>query len=399
MGKKILVLTPRFPYPLIGGDKIRIYNICKGLSEEGNNLTLLSFIADSKEAEFAESGEIRKVFNRTVTVLMPKWKSYLNALLGLFKRLPLQVSYYQSREMEVLVKKELETGNYDAVLVHLIRMAPYVAEVKGIKKVLEMTDALSLFYGRSSEQRSLNLLGFIYRIEKNKAKRYEQECIEKFDFTSVISEIDRNFLLKNSAAPNPGKIKIVPHGVSEGIVKLVSDKYDKNLVSFFGNMRTYQNTDMTLYFIAEIWPLIRNKNPLAKFYVIGNEPPKSIRDFDGKNGIKITGKVPVAFDYVKNSCVSICPMRVGAGVQTKILESMAMGVPVVTNSFGAEGIDAVSGQDFLVAEKPEDFANHVLNLMSDENLRERIGQGGKKVVMEKYYYPDIVRKYYVDIFN
>jgi len=395
---KILILTPRLPYPVIGGDKIRIYNICKILSEAGHQLTLLSFVENKNEAELAQNHPDKRIFSRVSTIVLSKQKSWFNSFIGLFRRWPLQISYYQSKKMTSLADKEIASGNYDAILVHLIRMAPYAMKHSNVKKVLEMTDAISMNYSRSGKYKvkglsgKVYLLGQLYRIEEERVRRYEEECIDKFDSTVVVSDVDRNYLTKNLTSAIREKVKVIPHGVAEKFLEVASVDYNPNLIIFMGNMRTFQNTDAALYFIKEIYPLIQAKHQSVKFRVIGNEPPLALRKFDGQKGIEITGRVDEVINYAKGAAVSVCPMRIGAGIQTKVLESMAMGVPVVLTSVAAEGIEGKAGEHFLVADTAQEFAAEVLKIIKNPSLRNRLSRAGKELA-RRYRYSVIAQEY------
>lgn len=393
MSKKILVLTPRFPYPLIGGDKIRILSIVKGLIREGHKVSLISFITSRQEVALSQESELGDIFSSIKTVLLPKWKSYLNVLRGLISRKPLQVFYYQSGKMKLLIDQELSLGKYDVVLVHLIRMAPYVIGRNDIQKVLEMTDAISLNYARSRQYRSGGLLGIMYRIEEERVRRYEQRCIERFDFSVVVSGVDRDHLIKTSNKERHQKIKVIPHGVQDLFLKYDFQDYDPNLLVFIGNLRTLQNNDAILYFVKEIYPFIKLHRPAARLRIVGANPSKVVRNLDNKNGVKVTGKVENIVDYVKDACVSVSPIRIGAGMRGKILESMAMGIPVVATSVGVEGIEeARSDNHLLIADTPESFANAVIKVMENPSLRDSLSKAGRELA-RRYRYSAIAQEY------
>lgn len=381
MSKKILVLTPRLPYPTIGGDKLRIYRICKDLRDAGCELTLLSLVANNNEARSATSHEMSSIFKEVVAVKLPMWKSYLRVFLGLVSSSPLQINYYRSRQMQVLVNSKLKTGKFDSVLVHLVRMAPYVIDKPNIKKVIEMTDAISLNYKRSREHGSRGIMGKIYRIEEQKVKKYEEVCVEKFDATVVVSPEDRAWLLKSNPIAER-KIKLIPLGISDDFLNFVpQNNYNQDLIIFIGNMRTYQNDDAIRYFIKEIFPLVKVARPEAKLRVIGASPSRFICSLNGKNNIEITRKVADVKASAAAACVSICPMRIGAGIQTKILESMALGIPVVATKEAAKGIvGAKSGEHYFVADTREEFADDVIQIMQNKELRNKTSCLGKEFI-------------------
>lgn len=390
---RILVLTPRYPYPLVGGDKIRIYHIIKVLKEAGHELTLLSFVENQQETSLAQEKELTDIFFSIHTAVLPKWRSHLNAFWGLIRGKPLQTSYYHSKEMQSLVDKEFSMGDYDAVLVHLIRMAPYVIGRSGVYKVLEMTDALSLNYQRSREQGSKGFLGKVYAIEEKRARDYERECIKRFDATVVVSNVDRDYLVRETGEEAQKKVRVVPHGAQDAFFQKITNNYEPDLIVFIGNLRTHQNNDAVLYFVQKIYPRIKAQQPKAKFRIVGADPSNNIKLLDKKNGIEVTGKLESVYAYIRDACVSVAPIRIGAGVQGKVLESMAMGVPVVATSIAVKGIEGgMRNEHFLVADEPKAFADAVLELMNDKSKRSALVRRAKKLA-ERYRYSRLAREY------
>lgn len=384
MPKKILVLTPRLPYPIIGGDKLRVYSICESLVKAGFDLTLLSFVTDSKEAKLANNHEACKIFSLVETVTLSKQQSYLNSFLGLLKGESLQTSYYKSRHMHKKVD-ELLDSSYQGVLVHLTRMAPYVEEKKDIKKILEMTDAVSLNYNRSRMLGTQGFLSAVYRAEASRAKKYEAQCIEKFDATVVVGDADASWLAQNIKKESIPKIKVIGLGIPDRLLSEDSSNYDPLQIVFLANMRTYQNSDAVLYFIREIYPLIKKEKPEAKFMVLGSSPSKEILAYNGKNGIQVTGEVKDILPYLKNACLSICPVRIGAGMQTKVLESMAVGVPVVATPIGMRGFIEVQNEVHMyISEEEKRFADYCLNLINMHRVRMEMSEAGRNLIREEY---------------
>ncbi len=394
--KKILVLTSRLPYPVIGGDKLRIYNICKKLKKEGYELELFSFIESDYEKKNIVSEDL---FSEIVTVLLPKWKSILSTAFGFFLGGPLQVSYYRSKKMKKLVQNALLKNKYDGVLVHLVRMAPYVKNASKINKVLEMTDAISLNYSRSRKRGAFSFMSLIYRIEEKRVLNYEIECIKKFNAIVLVSNVDRDFLKEKIGSEDQNKLSVFCNGVTDELLSFNQEDYDANKIIFIGNLRSFQNQNAILYFIKDIYPLIKKEIPDVKLIVIGAEPPNSISVFNGVNGIEVTGKVNDIKVYAKDAALSVAPILIGAGIQNKILESMVMGIPVVTTSIGMEGIEGTkSNEHLLVADNTVDFADGVLGILRDKSKRNFISSNGKKLIRD-YYAFDKQLAGYSKLFN
>jgi glycosyltransferase involved in cell wall biosynthesis len=165
----------------------------------------------------------------------------------------------------------------------------------------------------------------------------------------------------------------------------ILSQYDGNKIVFVGNMRTLQNQDAVRFFISDVFPIVKKDIPLAVFYIIGAEAPMEIMRFSDNKNIVVTGFVQSIEKEIKNAAVAIAPVRIAAGIQNKILVSMACGIPVVLTSIVAEGIpELVSEKNCFIADKNQDFASAVIALMKDETKRNRIAKNGYELMKRSY---------------
>ena len=379
---RILFLTSRFPFPPIGGDKLRTYNFIKHLKKK-HQLTIISFIEDEKELNYPH--HYNKNITRVITIKLPKYQSYLNCVYGVFTRSPLQIHYYYSSKMKKAIAKELMNNKYDLIIFHLIRMAQYIEEDVSVKNVIDFTDAISLNYHRSKKFQRGWLSGVNF-LESKRVQEYELKSISKAYKSIFISKIDAEHLRTEN---NSEKLEIVQNGVDLIKFSFNSAQYDSNQISFIGNMRTFPNTDAVLYFVKEIFPLIKKIRPKLKFYIVGNEPSRDVlKVHDGKS-IFVTGFVDSVISYIEKSVLVVAPMRVGAGIQNKILESLAIGTPVVTTSIGAEGLDS---DVLLIANDPQEFSRKILELINNPNLRHDNSINGRKYIEENFNWDFVLKK-------
>lgn len=370
---RILFLTSRLPFPPVGGDRLRTFNMVKHLSGD-HQVTLVSFI--ERDEELTVAADFRACYTELVTVKLPRRQSYLNSVRGLFSRLPLQVHYYWSPRMQAVVNRELSRG-YDAVFCHLIRMAPYIINRLDIHKVIDFTDAISLNYERSRAlQRGFR--GVLNSIEARRVRDYEFYAIDRADAAIFISEVDATSLTRDA---NKNKIKVVANGVDVEKFGGNPVDYDENKIAFLGNMRTFPNTDAVLYFVREILPLLKEKRPGLKFYIIGNEPNRAVRHLHDGRTVFVTGFVESVVAHLRDCAVMVAPMRAGAGVQNKILEALAAGVPVVTTAIGAEGLDA---GHLEVANNADQFVEKTLALLENKPWRKSRALNGRRYVEETF---------------
>jgi len=355
--KKLLVLTPRFPYPVIGGDKLRIYHLCRVLSRRFS-LTLLSMCesGDEMHAALPDDG----VFDRVERVFLSRRRSYLNTLLALPTRTPLQVAYYRSRAFAAAVTRLLPS--HDGAFVHLVRCAEYVRK-SDKPRVLEMTDAISLNYSRVKQlRRARGLKSRVFGIEAKRLLDYERTIVDDFDLSVLVSRTDRDYLFPG----DPGKkVMVCSNGVDLSGLPYTARSMASRILIFIGDMRTVQNQDMCHYFAEAVLPLLR-KRADYRFRIVGSIAPALAERFRAYDGVDVTGRVESVAQAAFDGAIGVCPMRIGAGVQNKILEYMALGLPVVTTSLGHEGLGAQSGRDLLIADSPEEFVDRIEQLVADE---------------------------------
>jgi glycosyltransferase involved in cell wall biosynthesis len=371
---RILILTPRFPYPVIGGDRLRIYQLCRELARN-YTLTLLSLCESSLEMGMAtpEDG----IFDRIERIYLPKWRSLINCLFALPGRLPLQVAYYQH---ELFSRRVLELmPDHDAVLAHLIRVGDVVKNEPGIK-FLEMTDAISLNYNRirQSGHSKNDLRARVYALEARRLRNYEESIVDYFDHSFLVSEIDRQYLFSNKQ-DKLKRVSVFSNGVALDTMNFQFDLKGRDII-FIGNMFSLQNFDAAMYMSMEILPFIRLICPEVRLRLIGRIKAEHAAQLSVIDGVDVTGEVPDVSEAARGGAVGVCPLRLGAGVQNKVLEYMALGLPVVSTTTGLEGFSARDGIELIVADNPENFANQVIRLLQDRPLASAMAENARSYV-------------------
>jgi sugar transferase (PEP-CTERM/EpsH1 system associated) len=380
---KILLLTPRLPYPPYRGDKLKIFNLLKRLSRE-NSIHLVSFYEKKSELDYLP--HLSPYCAAIDVVPLPRWQSYWQCLAGLLTRLPLQVHYFKSRRMRRRLDEICRRHHFDVIHTHLIRMAQYTIDLRHPLKALDLTDAVSLYLQRFLAREKNLVMKFLLKIELQRVRRYES-VVEKFNTCFVCSEPDREQLRK--AAPE-ADIRLIPNGVDLAYFSSAAPApYEPHRIVFTGNLTYHPNIDGIFYFVQEIFPLIQKEVPAAKFYIVGQSPPAKVRALASKDVI-VTGFVEDIKQHYLSSAVAVSPIRFGAGTLNKILEPLALGVPVVATSMGIEGLDLSIGKDILVADRPHAFARHVIHILKDAELRDRMGTAGMAIVRRLYDWDSIV---------
>lgn len=391
----ILFVANRFPYPPYRGDKLKIFNLAKRLAAD-NNLYLITFIQDKKDYQYI--GELEKIFKKIELVYLPKYLSVLKCGIKIFSSKPFQIIYFESSEFRDKLMSFLSENKVDVIHTQHLRMSQYTSGLKDYKKILDLPDAYSLYWERRTKMKSSFLKKIFHKVEFKKVLKYE-ETIKRFDLNLVCSEEDKEFLIDKHKI---SYIDILPNGVDLSSFRNDSHDYSiENRIIFTGNMDYFPNIDAVQYFVKEILPSVREKYPSIKFYIVGQKPVEAVKNLASDNVI-VTGFVEdLGAEYIK-STIAVSPIRFGAGTMNKVLEPMAMGIPVVCTEIGFKGLGVKSGEGVLLGKTKEEFTQHILNLLSSRELRETTGKMGRKVIYENYDWDIIAKKlfnYFSSVMN
>lgn len=376
--KKLLVLTTRYPYPVVGGDRLRIYQICKELAN-AYEITLLTLCESKSEMDMAPPDD--DVFASIERVFMPRWQSWLNCALSLPSKVPLQVAYYRNRVFRERAAELMP--KHDATLAHLIRAGDAVKHRPGIK-FLEMTDAISMNYERvrKAGHAKSDFRSHIFSLESRRLRQYEESIVDSFDHSFLVSEIDRNFLFGLQPL-RLDRVSVSSNGVDLKGMPFQFSPLGGDIV-FIGNMYSLQNLDAANYMALELLPLIRERRPGTSLRLIGRIQEDHANRLAKIDGVEVSGEVDDIGLAVRGGGVGVCPLRLGAGVQNKVLEYMALGLPTVSTSLGLEGFGARDGIELLVGDSASDFVDAVLRLLNNRDEAQRMAVAARGYVEKNH---------------
>lgn len=379
---KILFLTTELPYPLDSGGKIRTYNMIKSLYND-YEIDLICF--SEKEVSNLEKNELIKMC-RSVSVIKKIYtnrssKSILvkNLLLSILKFTPFLIEKFKDKSFKEKVEKLLEINKYEAVIVDHLQIASYIDNLKKSKIILSQHNCEYIILKRRYEKEK-NLIKKLYIwSEYKKTKIYERRICRKADKVIMLSKEDKEFLISKNYSGN--NICILPISVESDFYKCNYNEKIKNIL-FLGTMSWFPNEHGVLWFIREVWKKIKIEFPDCRLYIVGSNPNKEIRNYSSED-IIVTGYVNDINEYIEICDVCVVPLFIGGGMRVKILECMCKGIPCISTTVGAEGIDYKMKKNILIADSSEEFIRE-LKWIDNFNNRIEISNNAKTLIDRKY---------------
>jgi len=367
---KILFVCHRLPYPPSRGGKIRPFNMISHLART-NSVVVASLSHTEQEAE-AGMG-LRDYCEDVITEVLPERIRWMQATKALLSTTPSSVAYFWSHALHRRIQERVYRTKFDVIMVHCSSVAQYVLDYPDSFRILDYGDLDSEKWSEYSRWKPFPF-SMGYALESRKLRRYEHELALRFDRCSVTTQREKESF---EALQVPTPCNVIPNGVDTSYFRRTGNSFAP-VVLFLGRMDYFPNIDGILYFVHQVLPLIRKRMPNVEFRIVGSNPSSKIRELAKIPGVLVTGHVPDVRHYANDAAVSVAPLRIARGTQNKILESMAMGIPVVASPPAAKGIDAVPGRDLLVAEDTESFAERVLEVLENHHLRKSLSEAALK---------------------
>lgn len=380
---KILVVLPRFPWPLDKGDKLRAYHQVVELSKRHE---IYLFAVSHRHVE-PEQVEALEPYCREIRVVhLNRLVCGLNILRNWFSSKSLQMGYWNTKRSKRACKAFARKVQPDVIYSQMVRTMPLVARLP-FRKVMDFQDALSMNTERRMEQ-SRGLWHYLLHFEFKMLRSSEYKAFSVFDALTIISEVD------SEAIPHKknGEIHIVPNGVDFDYFNTNAlTRSDVNAFSlcFCGNMAYAPNVDAARYLVNEVMPLVWSRIPSATLLLAGADPKPSVRALASKL-VTVSGRLDDIREAYASSQIFVAPMRLGSGLQNKLLEAMAMRVPCVTTSIANTPLGAVDGQEILVGDTPEALADAIVRLLESQELRDSIAAAGNRFVTTHYSWSSAV---------
>jgi len=384
---KIIVISPRFPYPLEKGDKLRLYYHIKHLSFE-HQVVLISL--SDNEVKPNDIDHLKEFVTELYLFKLSKFTIAKNLFKAFFSKLPFQVHYFFDKSIKNDILDIIKKENPDIIYNQLIRTAEYTKDLDYFK-VIDYMDSFSEGM-RKRIKTSFFPLNILYKAEYKRIKRYESDIFTYFQKHLIISEQDKNIFEKKIRE----KLIILPNGVNTQYFTplKVNKKYD---IGFVGNMGYRPNILATMFLAKSILPELKKDNKNIKVLIAGARPAWRVKKLQDKN-IEVSGwleDIRIAYSEIK---VFVSPIFTGIGQQNKILEAMAMEIPVITTSTVNNAIGAEDGKNILIADNKDEFYYSISKILHDPILEQSIGEEGRRFILENYNW-DIQKENILKIFK
>lgn len=371
---KILFITSRYPFPLEKGDKLRAFNQIKELGK--SHQVLLFSVTESPVLKEWSDVLANHLYAQRFTELKPIRKG-LNFLRGLFNQLPFQVNYFFYKSAQRKLNRFILKYQPDVIFCQLVRMGEYARHLH-YPKAIDYMDAFSMGILRRKNNAPFYAAP-LFDIEYRRLRNYELQIFNDFKRGMIISQPDKVAL----GLVDKENIVVVPNGVNlEYYFPKPEIKKTCDLI-FTGNMSYAPNISAVLFLHQEVLPILQKQIPNIKIVIAGANPTSRIMSLHSEN-FKITGWVEHMNDCYAASRIFIAPMQIGTGLQNKLLEAMAMGLPCITSSLANDSLNAKPDKEILIADTPKQYVEHIVSLLNNPELAAEIAEHGRAFVKQNF---------------
>ena len=383
----ILFIAQRVPYPANKGEKIRSFNQIKYLADIGHNVHVISPIEDKNEVLYSEQ---LAEFDRITCDYQILPAKLLRLLSGLLKNESLSVANFYSKALQPKIDDALQNMSFDAVICTSSAVAKYVFQSDVLSSLPKKPQLLMDFMDLDSDKwqqyadKSSFPMRLIYQREAKLISQYERTIQQSFDACFFIADAEVNLFKKKASDAN--NVYVLGNGMNtkEFYPAENAPKNDAPVFLFTGVMDYKPNVDAVVWFVEEIWSGILNQYPKARFIIAGMNPNNAVQELTKITGVETTGFVDEILPYYHKSDYFVAPFRLARGVQNKVLQAFACGLPVISTPMGAEGIDCEENKDILLANNQHEFLSAIKMLEKDSEFKQQLSDNALTLIHEHY---------------
>ena len=387
MTKKILYLCHRIPYPPNKGDKIRSFNEIKYLSKS-YTIDLITLADEPNDLKYIENLQeyCRKLKIFPLNKSIAKIKGFLSLMTGK----SISQGYFYNKRFQHTLNQWYLSENYDAVFCFSSPMAEYIFKTEkhqnNVKKyIMDFCDLDSDKWSQYAEKCSFPM-NLLYKIEAQRLLKFEIKINQEFNTSIFVSDNEKDLFLQYF--PGGRNIHVISNGVdymffNQDVVK-TDKKFSHPMIMFSGAMDYYANVDGITWFVEKIFPLIKEKVPNIKFYIVGSNPGSEVKALEKDPSVVVTGYVEDIREYYKAADLCVIPLRIARGVQNKVLEAMAMAKGIVSTSHAVQGIIPEVKKIIEIEDTPVQFAEKAIHLICNNNEQNKLGREARQFVTCNY---------------
>lgn len=378
---KALFLVRDLPYPATNGYKKRNYFLLKALSER-NNIDIVLFVENSDKADNDAIAHLASYCKDIKILAAKKRNKLLCAFMSLFSPLPFSVLRRVSKITRNEIALYIKENPQDLIICDAIHRALNLPLNPKAKTMLYEHNIESIIIRRYAVTERNILKKIFALIEYIKFNRLEKKIWAKFDYCIACSSLDKKLMQEKAKDIN---VAVVNNGVESSYFNPDSYRIDKNTLLYTGQLGWHPNEDALIYFIKNIYPIIKSKKPEVKFWIVGDKPSRRIRNLTNRDrSIIVTGFVQDVREYMGKAQIFVVPLRIGAGTRLKIIEALSMKKIIVTTSIGCEGLEVENNRHLLIRDDPKDFALAVTEILNNNSSYVNLGENGRKLIEERY---------------
>lgn len=387
---KILLISPKIPFPPDDGHKKSIFGVIKYLNLAAHEIDVIAY----RQNDIKLNTDGLESFAKLHILDVNTKNSLAGIIKNLFSRVPYNLWKYERTELKKFLREFLSRNHVDIIQVTNAHMGWVIKDIRKLTSapvVLRQENLEMEIMRRYSENQKNPLLKLYSIIQLKKFINYEPELCGRFDLCVLMSKEDEKKLLKL----NPKvKTAVNPVGVDEELLSIVRREPEPYSLVHIGSLNWYPNLDGIKWFLNEVFPQILVKEPRTKLYLYGGGIHANY-EFDKKikSNIVLKGFVEDIWFEISNKALAIVPLRIGGGIRVKILEMLAAGQNVITTSLGAEGIPVTGDEHLIIADSPEQFSGKILNHFNGGYDSKQLSFNGRQLIRQNFVWPKIAAEF------
>lgn len=378
----ILFIAPYVPSRI----RVRPFQFIKELAKRHRIYVVALADGGAKQTEGAE--ELAELVADFSVVPHSKFRGYLQSLLAVPTVVPMCAAFCWSRAMCAEIAKACSELKFDVVHLEHLRAAHFARCCSDIPVVFDSVDCLTDLFSQMVEMKKNPIAKLIMLEEAGKLRGYEPRMLQRFKRVIVTSDSERESLLRLGA---PSNTEVVPNGVDTDYFAPTNVPKIERRIVFSGKMSYAPNAQAAIWFAEKVLPIIRKTWPDTQFLIVGSKPPASVGKLADVPGITVTGHVNDIRPYLASSFLAVAPMQTAVGIQNKVLEALAMALPVVASPLATRAI-GVDVPGLVEAKTPQDFVDAVSSLFNDPSAAVEMGKAGRDTVARKFSWASSVSK-------